>query len=125
LVYYFDMSRLIDWNFSFLLGEDPRSDFGWGRIISGFLDFILFRLTESGRYIYLGTTASELAQYFRIVSYNFVFLTSHHIDWFGRSVWWGIVSVVFSALFLNIYTVLRRLLSASMVAEKAPAIIRV
>jgi hypothetical protein len=28
LVYYFDMSRLIDWNFSFLLGEDPRSDFG-------------------------------------------------------------------------------------------------
>jgi hypothetical protein len=35
----------------------------------------------------------------------------------------GIVSVVFSALFLNIYTVLRRLmLSAAMVAEKAPAI---
>jgi len=37
----------------------------------------------------------------------------------------GIVSVVFSALFLNIYTVLRRLmLSASMVAEKAPAIFK-
>jgi len=34
----------------------------------------------------------------------------------------GIVSVVFSALFLNIYTVLWRLmLSACMVAEKAPA----
>jgi hypothetical protein len=35
----------------------------------------------------------------------------------------GIVSVVVSALFLNIYTMLRRLmLSASIVAEKAPAV---
>jgi hypothetical protein len=108
----------------------------WGRtrvriwfgdwIVSDFLDFTLLRLAESGRYIYLGTTASEVAHYFRVFSYNYVSLTSHHIDWFGRPVCWGIVSVVFSALYLNIYTVLRRVMfSASMVAEKAPAIIRV
>jgi hypothetical protein len=78
------------------------------------------------RYINLGTAVSELAHYFRVVSYNFVSLTLHHIDWSGRPVCWGIVSVVFNALFLNISAVLRRLmLLASLVAEKAPAIIRV
>jgi hypothetical protein len=108
------------------LGENGLSVSVGGWLISGSHDFTLFRLGESGRYINLGTTASELADYFREVSYNFVSLTSHHIDWSGRPVCWGIVSVVFSALFLNIYTVLRRLmLVASTVAEKAPAVIRV
>jgi len=65
------------------------------RTISSFRDFTLFRLAESGRYINLGTTASELARYFRVVSYNFISLTSHHIDWFGLPVLWGLCLLSF------------------------------
>lgn len=93
LVYYFDIcpehetaSRLSDWNSSFLLGRTRFRISVGDRTISGFHDFTLFRLAESGRYINLGTAASELAHYFRVVSYNFVSLTSHHIDWFGLPV---------------------------------------